>query len=178
MANLWKMRTWVLWNMHPGFVIVSAALSLFLGIGSAVVIGGFNEHYRLHLQIYSALNNTGVTAWVMAPLVKSFNHPWLALLMGIAVGIPFGIVYKAVRGKNVDFFAVFHLMPVPQKLRWSNQKLNLLFTVNLLLPGFVAGRLAWLFAIALPPAFFAAWVPLILMYPEQKAIYAAMKRIV
>ena len=131
---------------RPELLLVTAVVGAFVAVVSAIVLAMNGER--------------GV--------IRS-------MLVGVAVGLPAMLYVKWGMGKHIGFYARFFTMPLSERLSWPVQKKNWLYGW----PSFVIWPALiivseWL-GTSVICAWAVAWILMILVYPEQKAIYEAAK---
>jgi len=106
-------------------------------------------------------------------LLRIVARPWQALLLGVAVGIPAGLVEVYALRTRFPLFVrrstegiVPSMVDAVAALAWIPSVVAPLF----------AFWLGWTLSYAPPVAFFGALIPIAMTYPQERRIHQAIKR--
>jgi hypothetical protein len=87
------------------------------------------------------------------------------------------LVHKRFLGPHIGFRARFILMRWRERPHWKGLKIRMLCDLPLVLGIVLAVALAVLLRIFIIPALCGAMVPVFLVYPEQRAMYMEVRRL-
>ena len=103
-----------------------------------------------------------------------WTNPWIVLVVGLLMGfVTTGIMYF-IRRWSFQFHTEALVLHPSQRFRWNVSWRSILYFSPVMIMGFVGAALG-LLQIVSPSVIFVSWIPLGLLYFEQKKIYRTAK---
>jgi len=155
---------------HPILSVAISAWYVIFGMSFAFIF------WKMGSELRSLSGEGGGGGADADTFARIFGMPWLAVLLGVVLGIPAMLAHKRNLKKYADYWADFYATPRRERTGrrvWRREQLVSFLTIAI--TPLSAMAIAWTFKMAILPAVFGPGMLYFLVYPELRDIHKAAR---
>ncbi len=157
------------WGVHPALWLFIAAVGLLNSVIWTIILFKLRSTLESIIEPDPSLASSPEHSWLF-----TWANPWISLALGLLIGLLTAGVMVVVLRRNQQFYIKTAILPVTQRFRWSIMWRSFVGILPLIVMQCLAAALVQLRVIN-PTVITASFIPMGLLYFEQKKIYQAAK---